>query len=347
MEENFDRPGVTNFLINCGYIAVNAFKLATVERASTVFQTQNFNPRMVPLGIKYDNFSEVMQYTVRHEGFGGVFRGVRATVLMNIINGQFEKFISQPVSRYLGVDLDSDKHIEDLLIEPDLLHHDEQYTDGADETIEKKAATSHSMLILKTVLGKTIVTGTGLLLLYALEFSRIKVQTDIVTDGHRYYSNIFLCIKKTIQNSGFFALYTGMGITILGLFGYKFSELWLHHLMRDERKQSKGRISRFICKHLPGLIASWLVYPLFTVRNTMILQVGTQSDRFYFDNAADCLIRIVKKYGIQGLYGGFWLSALFGIIYRELLFTREKIIQKGEKKNTQVDFKELTVDLQD
>ena len=56
MGENAEKPGIASFLINCGYIAVNAFKLATVERASTVFQTQNFNPRMVPLGIKYGSF---------------------------------------------------------------------------------------------------------------------------------------------------------------------------------------------------------------------------------------------------------------------------------------------------
>lgn len=343
MDQIPEKPGPTKFLINCGYIAVNAFKLATVERASTVFQTQNFNPRMVPLGIKYDSFSEVMQYTVRHEGFGGVFRGVRATVMMNIINGQLEKIISEPLSRYLGVDLDSQSHIEDLLLEPDLLHHGEPINSDSDSGVRlrEKDQGSSAMQIFKTALGKTIVTGTGLLLLYALEFSRIKVQTDIVTDGHRYYSNIFLCIKKTVQNSGFFALYTGMGITILGLFGYKFSELWLHHLMQGERKQSKGRLSRFICKHLPGLLASWLVYPLFTVRNTMILQVGTQSDRFYFDNARDCLSRIVAKYGFAGLYGGFWLSALFGIVYRELLFTREKIIKKSQGRSSP---SQLTVD---
>ena len=217
---------------------------------------------------------------------------------MNIINGQLEKIISAPLSKFLGVDLTEDKHIEDLLLETDLLHHNLEYSDiGWKLTVSNQSKDSTGMLILKNALGKTIVTSAGLLLLYALEFARIKVQTDIVTDGHRYYSNTFLCIKKTIQSSGFLSLYTGLGITILGLFGYKLTDLWIQHCLRDHRKQSKGIVSRFLCKHAPGFIASALVYPLFTVRNTMIMQVGTQSDRFFFENAAHCLTLIIKKYG--------------------------------------------------
>jgi solute carrier family 25 (mitochondrial adenine nucleotide translocator), member 4/5/6/31 len=32
-----DKPNISKFLINSGYVAANAFKLATVERASMVF----------------------------------------------------------------------------------------------------------------------------------------------------------------------------------------------------------------------------------------------------------------------------------------------------------------------
>jgi hypothetical protein len=64
---------------------------------------------MVPLNIKYENFSQLMAYTVKNEGFGGIFRGVRATVIINILNGQLEKLINDPLSKLLGVDLTDDE----------------------------------------------------------------------------------------------------------------------------------------------------------------------------------------------------------------------------------------------
>lgn len=317
------KPSIANFLIYSGYTAANAFKLATVERASTVFQTQNFNPRMVPCGIKYESFSDLMAYTVKCEGFGGIFRGVRATVLINIINGQLEKVLSKPLSELLGVDLSEDTDVYDL---------GTKVGQGVDEE-ENEAKEEGSVVkrIFKKALGTTLVTGAGLLLLYALEYSRIRVSADIVTDGHRYFSNTFLCIKKTVQSSGFFSLYTGYGVTLLGLFGYKFTDLSVKQIMKRQREHAEGRISRFICKHLPGFIASAMVYPVYAVRNTMILQVGNPAHGFYFQNAAMCVKKIFSKYSIAGFYGGFWLSALFGILYREVLYTREKIIESSIK----------------
>ena len=319
------KPGFSNFLIYSGYTAANAFKLATVERASTVFQTQNFNPRMIPLGIKYESFGELMAYTVRCEGFGGIFRGVRATVIINILNGKLEKLLNKPLGELLEVDLTED-HESDLGL----------YTKN--NQIEVKSDTNNltfsqkMKLIAKKALGCTLVTGTGLLLLYALEYARIRVSADIVTDGHRYFSNTFLCIKKTIQSSGFFSLYTGYGVTLLGLFSYKITDLGIKSIMQEQRRNAEGRVNRFVCKHLPGFLASALVYPIYTVRNTMILQVGNPAHGIYFRNAAVCLKKIYEKFGLPGFYGGFWLSALFGILYRELLYTRERIIDSVENE---------------
>ena len=329
------KTGLASFMIYSGHIAANAFKLATVERASTVFQTQNFNPRMVPLNIKYENFSQLMAYTVKNEGFGGIFRGVRATVIINILNGQLEKLINDPLSKLLGVDLTDDEADAQ-----DLSSNVTNFSDGSSQNKTKEIAKNDQrkmsviQKIFRKALGGTLVTGAGLLLLYALEYARIRVSADIVTDGHRYFSNTFLCIKKTVLSSGFFSLYTGYGMTLLGLFSYKFVDFGVKNAIKDHRQNASSRISRFFCKHLPGFLASLVVYPIYTVRNTMILQVGNPTHGIYFQNAAMCVKKIFTKFGLSGFYGGFWLSALFGILYREVLYTREKIIDQG-KENAQ------------
>jgi Mitochondrial carrier protein len=119
-------------------------------------------------------------------------------------------------------------------------------------------------------------------------------------------------------------------MTLIGLFGYKFTDLSVKQLMANQTKKAGGRLMRFFCKNFPCVIASVISYPIFTVRNTMILQVGNPSHGFYFQNALMCIKKIFEKYGTKGFYGGFWLSLTFGIIYREVLFTREKIIKHSQ-----------------
>ena len=186
---------------------------------------------MVPLGIKYDNFSDIINYTVKSEGFGGIFRGVRATVVINILNGQLEKLLKEPLSKLLGVDLSEESDLGDL--DAKIKNDSELIEPKEDEQIEAADSISIAKDLFKKALGATLMTGAGLFLLYSMEYARIRVQGDIVTDGHRYFSNTFETIKKTVQSSGFLSLYTGYGITLLGLFGYKITDYSIKALIKE------------------------------------------------------------------------------------------------------------------
>ena len=65
--------------------------------------------------------------------------------------------------------------------------------------------------------------------------------------------------------------------------------------------------------------------------------MGNPLHGFYFKNALVCLKKIYKNYGLSGFYGGFLLSVIFGVVYRELLFTRENLILKSKEGNKEAN----------
>jgi len=48
---------------------------------------------MLPDSIKFQGISDVLSYAVEREGFGGIVRGVRASVIINIFSSPLENIL--------------------------------------------------------------------------------------------------------------------------------------------------------------------------------------------------------------------------------------------------------------
>merc|ERR1711953_1403351 len=57
-------------------------------------------------------------------------------------------------------------------------------------------------------------------IVYPLDYSRTRLASD-VGSGKKTFSGLWDCMSKTASHGGFFALYTGFGVSVVGIVGYR------------------------------------------------------------------------------------------------------------------------------
>ena len=127
----------------------------------------------------------------------------------------------------------------------------------------------------------------------------------------RKYKSIFGTIYKIYSREGFFALYTGLSASLLGL-----SHVWIYFPLYEALKlyfkssyQSSNEVldSKFIvCSSLSAkLVTSWITYPHEVVRSR-------QQDIRSFDKHSKRLFQVMKRTykdeGLKAFYKGFSLN---------------------------------------
>merc|ERR1712004_438739 len=146
----------------------------------------------------------------------------------------------------------------------------------------------------------------SLTIVYPLDYARNRLASD-VGSGKKTFTGLGDCISKTMKGpGGFLALYTGFGVSVVGIVGYRGLQLGCFDTITglNPYKQDKGILGAIT-------IGAGATYPFDTVRRRLQMQSEKPAEEHLYKGTGDCFKKIAAEEGLAaGLYKGFMANVL-------------------------------------
>merc|ERR1712226_464573 len=164
--------------------------------------------------------------------------------------------------------------------------------------------------------GANLVSGglaaaSSLTIVYPLDYARTRLASD-VGSGKKSFSGLGDCIVKTMKGpQGFFALYAGFGVSVVGIVGYRGLQLGCFDTITgiNPYKKDKGILgaaTTFAAAQTAITIGAGATYPFDTVRRRLQMQSEKPVEEHPYKGTLDCFKKIASEEGMaKGLYKGF------------------------------------------
>jgi len=148
-------------------------------------------------------------------------------------------------------------------------------------------------------------------IVYPLDYSRTRLASD-VGSGKKTFSGLGDCMKKTAAGpGGFMALYTGFGVSVVGIVGYRGLQLGTFDTITGLNPWKKdkgvmGALTTFAAAQTAITIGAAATYPFDTVRRRLQMQSEKPVEEHLYKGTMDCFKVIAAEEGMAaGLYKGF------------------------------------------
>merc|ERR1712087_578053 len=120
------------------------------------------------------------------------------------------------------------------------------------------------------------------------------------------------CMKRTAKGpGGFLALYTGFGVSVVGIVGYRGLQLGTFDTITGLNPYKKdkgfiGAITTFAAAQTAITIGAGATYPFDTVRRRLQMQSEKPVEQHLYKGTMHCFKKIAAEEGLAtGLYKGF------------------------------------------
>merc|ERR1712232_56750 len=151
----------------------------------------------------------------------------------------------------------------------------------------------------------------SLTIVYPLDYARTRLASD-VGSGKKTFSGLGDCIVKTMKGpGGFFALYAGFGVSVVGIVGYRGLQLGTFDTITGLNPYKKdtgvlGALSTFCAAQTAITVGAGATYPFDTVRRRLQMQSEKPVEEHIYKGTMDCFKVIAREEGLAaGLYKGF------------------------------------------
>jgi solute carrier family 25 (adenine nucleotide translocator) protein 4/5/6/31 len=164
--------------------------------------------------------------------------------------------------------------------------------------------------------GANLVSGglaaaSSMTIVYPLDYARTRLASD-VGSGKKSFSGLGDCIVKTMKGpQGFFGLYAGFGVSVVGIVGYRGLQLGTFDTITGLNPYKKdkgimGAASTFAAAQTAITIGAGATYPFDTVRRRLQMQSEKPVEEHLYKGTMDCFSKIAAEEGLaKGLYKGF------------------------------------------
>merc|ERR1712127_997677 len=156
----------------------------------------------------------------------------------------------------------------------------------------------------------------SLTIVYPLDYARTRLASD-VGSGKKSFSGLGDCISKTMKGpGGFLALYTGFGVSVVGIVGYRGLQLGTFDTITglNPYKTDKGILgaaTTFGAAQTAITIGAAATYPFDTVRRRLQMQSEKPPEEHLYKGTGHCFKTIAAEEGMAaGLYKGFMANVL-------------------------------------
>merc|ERR1711957_269232 len=159
------------------------------------------------------------------------------------------------------------------------------------------------------------LAGAGsLIIVYPLDYARTRLASD-VGSGTPQFSGLFDCLTKTMSQGGFFSMYNGFGVSVVGIIAYRGPYFGLYDTLKEKNpwKKEKGIVglfSKFCIAQFTAIVAGFISYPFDTVRRRLQMQSEKPKEEWLYTGTMDCAVKIVKDEGVGAIFKGFAANVL-------------------------------------
>merc|ERR1711965_309560 len=151
----------------------------------------------------------------------------------------------------------------------------------------------------------------SLCIVYPLDYARTRLASD-VGGGKKTFNGLADCLKKTASGpGGFGALYSGFGVSLMGIIPYRGFQLGAFDTLvgLNPYKSDKGLlgiVSTFGAAQSAIIAGAAISYPFDTVRRRLQMQAEKPVEEHVYKGTMDCFKKIAAEEGLAaGLYKGF------------------------------------------
>lgn len=141
-------------------------------------------------------------------------------------------------------------------------------------------------------------------------------------------------MRKINKHEGFFALYKGMGASMMGVVPYSSVDLALFFFMKNlylKKYQDEPNIGNLLLfGALSGMVAQFVAYPFALVR-TRLQSQGLPGIPKSFNGILDCFSKTYQKEGLRGLYKGLfpnYMKSIPAVSLNYMVFEKCKLFLK-------------------
>merc|ERR1711937_648213 len=133
----------------------------------------------------------------------------------------------------------------------------------------------------------------SLCIVYPLDYARTRLASD-VGSGKKTFNGLFDCLKKTASGpGGFFALYSGFGVSLMGIIPYRGFQLGAFDTIvgLNPYKNDKGimgAVSTFCAAQTAITLGAGISYPFDTVRRRLQMQAEKPVEEHVYKGTTDC-----------------------------------------------------------
>merc|ERR1711865_138351 len=129
------------------------------------------------------------------------------------------------------------------------------------------------------------------------------------------FSGLFDCLTKTMSQGGFFSMYNGFGVSVVGIIAYRGPYFGLYDTLKEKNpwKKEKGIVglfSKFCIAQFTAIVAGFISYPFDTVRRRLQMQSEKPKAEWLYTGTVDCAVKIVKDEGVGAIFKGFAANVL-------------------------------------
>jgi len=171
--------------------------------------------------------------------------------------------------------------------------------------------TEFGMFFAANLVSGGLAAAASMTIVYPLDYARTRLASD-VGSGKKTFSGLGDCIQKTMAGpGGFMALYTGFGVSVVGIVGYRGLQLGTFDTITglNPYKKDKGLLgaaSTFAAAQTAITIGAGATYPFDTVRRRLQMQSEKPKEQHLYKGTLDCFSKIAAEEGLaKGLYKGF------------------------------------------
>lgn len=151
----------------------------------------------------------------------------------------------------------------------------------------------------------------SLCIVYPLDYARTRLASD-VGGGKKTFNGLGDCLKKTAGGpGGFFALYAGFGVSLMGIIPYRGFQLGAFDTIVGLNPYQNdtgvvGALTTFGAAQIAITAGAGISYPFDTVRRRLQMQAEKPVEEHVYKGTTDCLKTIAAEEGVgKGLYKGF------------------------------------------
>lgn len=256
---------------------------APIERVKLLIQTQDANPKIISGEIaRYTGIVNCFSRVASEQGIAAFWRGN----LTNII-------------RYFPTQA-----------------FNFAFKDGIKAMFPKVDKNTQFLKFFLINVASGGMAGAGsLCIVYPLDYARTRLASD-VGGKERQFAGLVDCLKKTVKSGGFFSLYNGIGVSIVGIIPYRgvyfglFDTTSGYNPYQTDENPVLRTGSKFACAQFSAISAGYASYPFDTVRRRLQMQSEKPREDWIYKGTFDCFGKIVKEEGPSALFKGAGANAL-------------------------------------